>query len=38
MKTLKCANCDKDMGEIEKGRLRKDLKYICSPCLESYVK
>jgi len=35
MKMLNCANCDKPMGEIEKGRLKKDLRYICQACLTS---
>lgn len=34
MKTLQCANCAKPMGEIEKGRLKKDLRYICQKCLD----
>ncbi len=33
MKKLNCANCDKSMGEIEKGKLKKDLRYICHSCL-----
>ena len=34
MKTIECANCAKHMGEFEKARLRKDLKYICQKCLD----
>jgi len=33
MKVLSCCKCYKPMGEITKGRMKKDLRYICQSCL-----
>jgi len=37
MKELKCIQCCKHMGEISKGKLKKELRFICKPCLNDLL-
>ena len=33
MKIFKCCKCGKPLGELIKGKVHKDINYICTPCL-----
>jgi ssDNA-binding Zn-finger/Zn-ribbon topoisomerase 1 len=35
MKKIQCYKCGKHLGEITKGKLHKDLFYICRDCIEN---
>jgi hypothetical protein len=36
MKTLKCHKCETYLGEIERGKVKKDCIFICKACLAFY--
>jgi hypothetical protein len=36
MKTLTCKKCLRFLGEIEKGKIKKDVVLLCEECFQSF--
>ena len=36
MKTLTCKKCLRFLGEIEKGKIKKDVVLLCEKCFQSF--